>query len=120
MRVDLLASLEALPLEELVREASVPPLDSGTAARLAGRSAAGDLEAYEGLVRAHLRVAVDEAIAHRSSGAPLGSLIRQALDSLLAAAREHDPATHAPFASHARARVRRDLRAYLFPGSATH
>ena len=115
MSLDLQAPLQGLPLDELVRRASAPPLAAETERSLARDAATGDESAREQLVAAHLRDVLDEAIAHRGGGVSVDSLVRRGLDGLVHAAAEYDPAKHAPFATYARRNIRRAMRAHLFP-----
>jgi len=108
-----LASLEALPLAELVRRASAPPLGEEAESALATEAAAGDADAREQLVAGHLRDVVDEAIAHRGVGVGVDVLVRRGLAGLLVAAREFDPQRHPPFPAFARRHIRREVRAVL-------
>lgn len=108
-----LASLEALPLAELVRRASTPPLAEEAESALASEVAAGDPEAREQLVAGHLRDVVDVAIAHRGGGVAVDVLVRRGLAGLVAAAREFDPERHPPFPAFARRHIRREVRSVL-------
>lgn len=106
---------DSVSLRELVRAASSEPAQGGEEeAALAEAAARGDAQAIEGLVRLHLRDAVDEAIRHRGD-VGVSVLIRQGVRSLVAAARRYDPERHGPFPEYAREAVRRDVRRASLP-----
>jgi len=114
MTADFLTSLESLPLDEWVRQASVPPLAPEADRALATGAAQGDPQALERLVRAHLRDVLDVAIAHRRSGIAMDTLIRRGLDGLVTAARHFDPERHESFEAFARSSIRHAVRQVLF------
>ena len=79
------------------------------AERLAARAAAGDASARDSLVRAHLRLVVDEAIRYRGVGDRMRDLVPQAFDALVEAAREYTPPSDEGFTAYARRSIRSAL-----------
>lgn len=114
MTPDTHGHLETLPLAELVRRASAPPLAVEAEEALTAKAASGDASARERLVAAHLRDVVDEAIANRGSGFSVDVLARRGLEGLMEAAEQHDPLCHPPFGTFARERIRQAIRTALF------
>lgn len=97
-------------LEDFVRRASEAPLpDPLGAERLAARAVAGDAGARDSLVRAHLRLVVDEAIRYRGVGDRMRDLVPQAFDALVDAAREYRPPSDEGFTAYARRSIRSAL-----------
>lgn len=112
MNLHSLSDLGRLPLDQLVRDASTPPLDAAVERDLAVSAAEGDTAALESLVRAHLRDVVDEAIANRGE-VPVERLVRRGINGLLAAAREYVPSRDGGFGRYARGRIRTAVRSAL-------
>ncbi len=97
----------AVPVADLVAHASsTRKLDEREEAVLADRCATGQDAALDALVRAHLRVAVDEAIRNRGLGARQDRLARAAARALVEAAPGYDPERHGSFSAWARCIVR--------------
>lgn len=106
---------DSASIREFVRAASSEPVQGEEEeAALAEAASRGDTEAIEGLVRLHLRDAVDEAIRHRGD-VGVSELIRQGVRSLVAAAHRYDPERDGPFPAFARTAVRRDVRRASLP-----
>lgn len=104
----------ATPVADLVARASESRvLDPSEEERLAARSASGQDDALETLVRAHLRIAVDEAIRNRGFGERQDRLARVGALALVQAAPDFDPDEHGSFAGYARRVVRRAIREAL-------
>jgi len=70
-------------------------------------------DARDSLVRAHLRVAVDEAIRARGLGTRQDRLVRTAARALVEAAPLYDPSTEGRFRDYARRIVRRAIERAL-------
>lgn len=99
------------PLADLVARASnTRILDEREEAQLVGRCVSGQDAALDVLVRAHLRVAVDEAIRNRGLGARQDRLARAAARALVESAPEYDPAQHGSFSAWARRIVREAIK----------
>lgn len=99
---------------DLVASASRSPmLDEREEEALADRWASGHDAARDALVRAHLRLAVDEAIRNRGLGARQDRLARLAARALVEAAPEYDPKAHGAFSRWARITVRNAIKAAL-------
>lgn len=79
------------------------------------RSASGQDDALKELVRAHLRIAVDEAIRNRGFGVGQERLARVGALALVEAAPDFDPDQHGSFSSYARQVVRRAIKDALVP-----
>ncbi|MDX1646365.1 MAG: hypothetical protein R3304_04395 [Longimicrobiales bacterium] len=102
------------PVSDLVARASdVEVLDEAEEARLVVRTASGQDAALETLVRAHLRIAVDEAIRNRGLGAPQDRLVRVGAKALVEAAPSYDPEEHGTFSRFATRVVRTAIKAQL-------
>ena len=98
-------------LDELVSTASSEPvIDLVAESRLAELLLDGDAEALDRLVRASLRIAIDEAIRNRGLGEPQEGLVRRAAHALMEAAHSYDPGRHGRFSIYARRAVRQALR----------
>jgi len=101
---------DQLSVGDLVSMASSQPLLSDQEEEgLILRIQAGDADAVEDLVRACLRIAIDEAIRSRGLGLPQRELVRIGVRSLVDAAQAYEPGLHGRFADHARASVRETL-----------
>lgn len=95
------------PLADLVARASnIRILDEQEEALLVGRCLSGQEAALDVLVRAHLRLAVDEAIRNRGLGARQDRLARAAARALVESAPEYEPTEHGSFSEWARRIVR--------------
>jgi len=98
-------------LPELVRAASnAPLLDPEEDRRLAREAREGQDEALDSLVKAHLRLVVDEAIRHRDHFVRTGDLVSRGLKGLHWAAPRFDPEVHESFWTYARQAVRAEIR----------
>lgn len=110
-------SLEAIggiDVAELIESATVARrLDHREERALVERWASGHTEARDELVRASLRVAVDEAIRNRGRGARQERLARVGAQALIEAAPGYDPHAHGPFSAWSRQVVRRAIRSAL-------
>lgn len=101
----------ATPVADLVALVSeTRVLDAGEEQRLTARSASGQDDALEALVRSHLRVAVDEAIRNRGFGERQDRLARVGALALVEAAPDFDPDEHGSFSSYARQVIRRAIK----------
>jgi len=102
------------PLSDLVTRASRwRVLDEQEEAALVDRCASGQDAALDDLVRAHLRVAVDEAIRNRGLGARQDRLARVAARALVEAAPRYQPDRDGPFSRWARRTGREAIKAAL-------
>lgn len=98
---------DQLSVGELVSMASAQPMMAEEDEQgLIRRIQAGDPNAVEELVRATLRIAIDEAIRTRGLGLPQRELVRRGVRTLVEAAQTYDPLRHGRFADHARTSVR--------------
>lgn len=100
-----------VPVSELVASASQARLpDEAEERRLVESCASGEPSALAALVRAHLRIAVDEAIRNRGRGERQDRLARVGAQALVDAAPSYDPSTHGAFSAWARRIVRDAVR----------
>ena len=103
--------IDGVPVADLVARASnTRILDEREEALLVGRCVSGQDAALDALVRAHLRVAVDEAIRNRGLGARQDRLARAAARALVESAPEYDPGEHGSFSDWARRIVREAIK----------
>ncbi|MBT8489055.1 MAG: hypothetical protein KJO65_09565 [Gemmatimonadetes bacterium] len=103
-----------IDMAELIESAShARRLDDGEERALVERWAAGQLDARDELVRASLRVAVDEAIRNRGLGTRQERLARVGARALVEAAETYDPTFHGSFSSWSRQVVRQAVRSAL-------
>jgi RNA polymerase primary sigma factor len=100
-------------LREFARVVSSEPLPQEEEELLTGQVRVGDEAVLDRLVRAHLRVVVDEAIAHRGGDLPIAKLVRAGVGALVASARHYDPARDGSFSGHARRWIRQAMRSEL-------
>jgi DNA-directed RNA polymerase sigma subunit (sigma70/sigma32) len=104
-----LTDISSVPVKELVARASEQPvLDASDLERLVG-SVDSDTGARAELARAHLRLAVDEAIRNRGLGISQERLVREAATAVIEASNEYDPGRDGSFRRYARTRIRRAL-----------
>lgn len=99
-------------LRDLARQASAEPLRAPGEDGLLEAARRGDGDARERLIRPHLRVVIDEAVAHRGGDAPLEVLVDAGMMGLLDAPLTYEP-SNGPFAAHVRRAVRNGIRARL-------
>jgi DNA-directed RNA polymerase specialized sigma subunit len=101
-------------LGDFVLDASATPVpDADEEWRLASAARGGDEGARDVLIRAHLRLVVDVAIALRGE-VPTSRLIPAGLRALVQAVDGFDPARHGSFRTFARPLIRREMRSALF------
>jgi len=106
-----LFSLDKAPIVELVTTASSEPvIDHLSESRLAEMMVDGHADALQTLLRANLRIAIDEAIRCRGRGEPQAVMVRRGLRALVGAAEGYRPDEHGAFSAHVRGAVRVALR----------
>ena len=98
-------------LDALVRAASeVPVPGAEEERRLAEAARRGDTEARDQLLRAHVRIVVDEAIRYRDAARDATELVADGLAALHDALLRFDPSAHGRFGGYARDWIRLRIR----------
>lgn len=106
--------IAGIEMAELIESASgARRLDENDEQALIAEWAEGKAAARDELVRACLRIAVDEAIRNRGRGARQERLARIGAQALVEAAQEYDPLVHGAFSRWSRQVVRQAVRRAL-------
>jgi DNA-directed RNA polymerase specialized sigma subunit len=98
-------------LADLVTTASCEPVIDETSESLLIESCReGHTGALEKLIRANLRIVIDEAIRERGLGERQADMVRRGLQALVESADRYDPSRDGSFSAYARGAVRNAIR----------